>query len=83
MSEELRQAFGAAPASRPFPSLAIILKATCSWRAVLRAISPVVDRRRDLPTMSQTDCIITGNSDLYGLGIRLGGYLLWASTQIA
>jgi hypothetical protein len=33
--------------------------------------------------MSQSTCGYTGNSDLYGLGVRLGTYLLWYSVQIA
>ena len=33
--------------------------------------------------MSQPGCGFTGDPDLYGLGTRLGAYLLWLSTQIA
>lgn len=33
--------------------------------------------------MSQPGCGFSGNPDLYGLGVRLGAYLLWYSTQIA
>lgn len=46
-----------------------------------RTLSPLNTQKAR--TMSQSSCGFAGNSDLYGLGTRVGAYLLWLSTQIA
>jgi hypothetical protein len=68
----------------PFLRIFIVLLSCCSFRVQSLALPVEIKHevRQNAPA-SMASCVLNGNSDLYGLGIRLGVYFQLISTLLA